>query len=368
LGRTNETAVAGWDSTSGLAVSGSAARAVPIDFMYTGSLVTFMVPASDIYQILAFGAQGGIGTFGNGVGAGGRGAELGGDFSLSAGEILQIAVGGAGSDNNGAGGGGGGGSFVVGPDNTPLVIAGGGGGGGAFLTGSSPGGGGLTGPDGGSADGPGGTGGNGGGGSMSASGGGGGGGFLSAGGDGVFPFSTATGGGAFPDLTGGLGGGGFGGGGGADLGAGGGGGYSGGGGGGRSAGSVGPGGGGSSFDAGTDLILLADFHTGNGEIVITELPAAIPEPASIALLGASLVGLALVWRRCGRRPGPSRSCGPDLPMLSWPNSTASCVICLSQCTSSVALRRAPQQTASPHEPKPTGGRRSDPGRRLQASP
>jgi PEP-CTERM motif len=240
----------------GLAVSGSAARAVPIDFMYTGSLVTFMVPASDIYQILAFGAQGGIGTFGNGVGAGGRGAEIGGDFSLSAGEILQIAVGGAGSDNSGAGGGGGGGggSFVVGPDNTPLVIAGGGGGGGAFLTGSSPGGGGLTGPDGGSADGPGGTGGNGGGGSMSASGGGGG--------------------------------------------------YSGGGGGGRSAGSVGPGGGGGSFDAGTDLILLADFHTGNGEVVITELPAAIPEPPSIALLGASLVGLAVVWRRRGRRPGP----------------------------------------------------------------
>jgi hypothetical protein len=90
----------------GLAVSGSAARAVPIDFMYTGSLVTFMVPASDTYQILAFGAQGGIGTFGNGVGAGGRGAEIGGDFSLSAGEILQIAVGGAGSDNSGAGGGG----------------------------------------------------------------------------------------------------------------------------------------------------------------------------------------------------------------------------------------------------------------------
>jgi hypothetical protein len=35
----------------GLAVSGSAARAVPIDFTYTGSLVDFAVPATDPYQI-----------------------------------------------------------------------------------------------------------------------------------------------------------------------------------------------------------------------------------------------------------------------------------------------------------------------------
>jgi hypothetical protein len=80
-------------------------------------------------------------------------------------------------------------------------------------------------------------------------------------------------------------------------GAGGGGGYSGGGGGPGFEGGGVPGGGGGSFDAGTDLILLADFHTGNGEVVITELPAAIPEPVSIALLGAGLVGLAVVWRR-----------------------------------------------------------------------
>ncbi len=42
-----------------------------------------------------------------------------------------------------------------------------------------------------------------------------------------------------------------------------------------------------------------DFQTGNGEVVITEL---IPEPASIVLLGAGLIGLAAVWR-CRRLNG-----------------------------------------------------------------
>jgi hypothetical protein len=36
-----------------------AAQAEPIVFDYTGSLVTFTVPTTDRYQILAFGAQGG---------------------------------------------------------------------------------------------------------------------------------------------------------------------------------------------------------------------------------------------------------------------------------------------------------------------
>ena len=308
-----------WTAFLGLAASGSGARATLFDFTYSGSLVNFTIPTTDTYQIVAFGAQGGSASFsdlfGDFVGAGGRGAEIGGDFSLTAGEILQVAVGGAGSDMQGFGSAGGGGSFVVGPGNTPLVIAGGGGGGATFVAGPLRGGGGLTGPDGGGVGG--GTNGNGG----AGAGAGGGGGFFSAGGTG---FAGGGGGGAFPDLAGGLNDGGFGGGGGGGgRGAGGGGGYSGGGGGPGFEGGGVPGGGGGSFDAGTDLILLADFHTGNGDVVITEVPAAIPEPASIALLGASLVGLAVVWRRRGRRPVPSRSCGPDLPTLSWPNSTAS---------------------------------------------
>src|SRR5690348_3057936 len=121
-------------AVAALAASHPAAHADPIVFDYTGSVVPFTVPGTGTYQILAFGAQGGNVSCLGMVGTGGRGAEIGGDFSLAAGEILQIAVGGSGSgvgsivDSSG----GGGGSFVVGPGNTPLVIAGGGGGAGRF--------------------------------------------------------------------------------------------------------------------------------------------------------------------------------------------------------------------------------------------
>ena len=166
-----------------------AARAQRINFIYSGSLVTFKVPKTAIYQIVAFGAQGGSGLF---TDSGGLGAEIGGNFSLTEGEVLQIAVGGAATPESL---GGGRGSFVVGPDNTLLVIAGGGGGSGAG-GGEVPirGQGGLTGPNGGTPlDGTGGSGGAGGfvfigGGGTGGKGGGGGlngggGGFFSAGGN-----------------------------------------------------------------------------------------------------------------------------------------------------------------------------------------
>jgi len=77
-----------------LVASAAGARAVPFDFMYTGSVATFTVPTTGSYQILVFGAQGGAGTFSSIVGAGGLGAEISGDFGLTAGDVLQIAVGG----------------------------------------------------------------------------------------------------------------------------------------------------------------------------------------------------------------------------------------------------------------------------------
>src|ERR1700730_6347380 len=80
-----------------------AARATSFD--YTGSPDTFTVPVTGTYRILAFGAQGGNSEAGGG---GGLGAEIGGEFSLTAGETLNIYVGGAGgSVVFGSGGGGG---------------------------------------------------------------------------------------------------------------------------------------------------------------------------------------------------------------------------------------------------------------------
>jgi hypothetical protein len=279
----------------GVATLEPAAYAQRSNFTYTGELVTFTVPITGTYRILAFGAQGGHGVPPNGFfsGTGGFGAEIGGDFNLTGGEVLTIAVGGAGLPGSAefTGGGGGGGSFVVGPANTPLVIAGGGGGGGAAIPPTGlDGGGGLTGPNGGGFGG--GTGGNGGSGGGEF--GGGGGGFLSAGGGG------ARGGGAFPDLTGGLGAsggtGGFGGGGGngGRPGCGGGGGGYSGGAGGRGAhlGCSG-GGGGGSFDAGINQILVAGLQAGNGEIVITEVsPVFAGTPGKANCHGKSVSALA----------------------------------------------------------------------------
>src|SRR5271165_3085363 len=74
-----------------LVVSQPAANAQRLEFFYTGSLVPFTVPINGTYQIVAFGAQGGNAA----KGPGGRGAEIGGDFTLVQGESLQIAVGGA---------------------------------------------------------------------------------------------------------------------------------------------------------------------------------------------------------------------------------------------------------------------------------
>src|SRR3974390_2556082 len=96
---------------------------------YTGALTTFTAPANGSYEIVAFGAQGGSSKNCGALG-GGRGAQIGGTFTLDAGEVLQIAVGGAGTDGGWTGGGGG--TFVVSQDGRPIVVAGGGSGAGSL--------------------------------------------------------------------------------------------------------------------------------------------------------------------------------------------------------------------------------------------
>jgi hypothetical protein len=289
---------------------------------YTGSIMDYTVTTPGIYDIVAYGADGGAGGSCDSCeagGLGGVGTEMGGKFDLTAGEQLQILVGGAGvtggqapAGYTGGGGGGAGGSFVTaGISSSPLVIAGGGGGGGGGSGADTldvPGYGGTNGGIGtsgstGNPGGPGGAGG-GGGGQGAAAGGGGYSGNGSNGGE-----SRSGGGGSF--LSGGAGGGGsllggaggFGGGGGGygfeedgDGSGGGGGGYSGGGGGYNN---VGGGGGGGSYLA-SDLGDTVEVASGNdlalngdGEVVFTfvSAPVSTPEPGTLALLVAALLGM-----------------------------------------------------------------------------
>ena len=292
---------------------------------YTGGIVNYSVTVSGVYDIVAYGADGGAG--GNGS-YGGSGAEMGGDFTLSSGETLNILVGGAGGPyGDGGNAGGGGGSFVVlqgATSGTPLVIAGGGGG---IATGNERDGG-VTGtgfPGGGSNGGSSGASGNGGGGgngsgasaAFSGSGGGGGGGFSGnggSGGEGLLNGSPSLPGGSGGNsyasggmiATGGYGHGGFGGGGSGGLdagGGGGGGGYSGGGGGGYG---YSGGGGGSLLKSTLNTIEIAGGNTftdlqGNGQVDITLLPAAnaapLPPTLSLVMLGGTAMLPLLLLRR-----------------------------------------------------------------------
>lgn len=101
-------------------------------YSYSGSPQFVDVTTSGVYKITACGAAGGVG-----IAAGGKGAEIGGYFSLSAGERLDVVVGGAGKPggNYKGSGGGGGGTFILGKPAggsgySVLLVAGGGGGGG----------------------------------------------------------------------------------------------------------------------------------------------------------------------------------------------------------------------------------------------
>ena len=314
---------------------------------YDGTIDSFVVPVTGEYEILASGASGGADLEGY---AGGSGAEIGGIFSLTAGQNLSIAVGGQGAAGKEGGGGGGGGSFVV-LGATPLVVAGGGGG----ADGSSGGAGqtGTAGGAGGGASNTAGGGGTGGGGGEGGAYGGGGGGFDGTGGLGGVHGEAGVGGSGYPKLQGGLpagvssrvggvsgGRGGFGGGGGGAIysysggdlagGGGGGGGYSGGGGGGEAAlfsTRATAGGGGGSFDGGTDQLLVAGENSGNGSVTIIQLSAStITVPAADqlqpAVPGGTIMPFAGVTITDPNGGNPANSGGATETVTVTPSTAA----------------------------------------------
>ena len=122
---------------SALAITMAAANADAEIFDYTGSEARWTVPVSGVYQITAYGAQGGDSNFGDfNLNTGAPGAEVGGYISLTAGTRLTILVGGPGWGGGRFAGGGGGGSFVF--DGTSTLVAAGGGGGSSGYYGGGP--------------------------------------------------------------------------------------------------------------------------------------------------------------------------------------------------------------------------------------
>jgi hypothetical protein len=83
----------------------ASASAATTTFSYTGAVVDFTAPTTGDYEITAYGAQGG-GSEQISHATGGKGAEIRGTFTLTAGEILEIAVGGVGGGARYSGGGG----------------------------------------------------------------------------------------------------------------------------------------------------------------------------------------------------------------------------------------------------------------------
>jgi hypothetical protein len=246
----------------------------------SSGIMLWVVPASGVYTIDCYGAQGANQSFASGApvtGAvtGGLGARIKGDFNLIIGQVIALVVGQQGqTQTNGWGGGGGGGgtfAWVNGSTSQPLIAAGGGGCGGAGGNATQAGGqtttSGSAGQNNGAAGGVNGA--------TSAAagicGGGSGQGWLggisrNCGGNFTWP-TTPSNPNGHSTGQGGLGG--FGGGGGSYGGGGGGGGYSGGGSAGWSY--SGYGGGGGSYNTGTNQLLTANTNTGSGKIIITRV-------------------------------------------------------------------------------------------------
>ena len=97
------------------------------DVTVSSGIQSWTVPYTGTYTITVYGAQGAIGSSSSSK-AGGKGAKMSGQFSLTKNDVIKILVGQQGLQGDYMGGGGGG-SYVVTSDNTALIIAGGGGGG-----------------------------------------------------------------------------------------------------------------------------------------------------------------------------------------------------------------------------------------------
>jgi hypothetical protein len=248
-----------------LAMASLASAAYSQTFSYSpGSIADWTVPATGIYKIEAYGAQGGS----SGVQTGGNGAKMSGAFYLTQGTVIKVLAGGMGQDLASCNTGGGGGTFVWKHSNSELLIAAGGGGGagdsanGVNAVTSGDG----TAGSGGGTPGSGGSGGNPGGAGWSSNGAG-----TDGAGGGYSPLNGGTGGTAGTTSTGygGFGGGSGGTGGPCSMyGAGGGGGYSGGA--GQTGSSESGGGGGSYNNADSSQDNTAGANSGNGYVTITD--------------------------------------------------------------------------------------------------
>ncbi len=265
-----------------------------VTYPYTGAAQEWVVPAGVSAATFTLdGAQGGAGAITTPIIPGGLGAKLVAGLTLTAGQRLEVSVGGQGGTGTGAGGyggggdgglgyassaGGGGGASSVSASGHPLLVAGGGGGGGS--NGIQP----VTQPGGAGGAGGAEAGGAGGAGGGTESDGGGGGGTQIAGGAGGRPGVGGSFGGASISGLGGSGAAGPGPGDGA--GGGGGGGYFGGGGGGTAYTETGGGGGGggSSYAPLSALAnVVPGVREGDGQVVI-----AYVAPPAISLGSATL--------------------------------------------------------------------------------
>ncbi len=94
------------------------------EVVVTDGLQEWVVPVDGTYRISAMGASG-SGITGSGI-PGGNAAILRGDFELTRGEVLIIAVGQEGK-SDGTNSGGGGATWVMRSDDSPMLVAGGGG-------------------------------------------------------------------------------------------------------------------------------------------------------------------------------------------------------------------------------------------------